>query len=241
MNGNLNRFAQNSMLFELPEPEPVRKEIDSDKSTRWARLKRKMGRPRASSSFAISPSCKSTPPISETDSEKYSTRVAYTPSTMTGDSLSKWGNAEYAKYLSEAVELLENDFVSGAREMADSTLSMLSKLIVASATTASNRDELWNMTVLAAKQLSAARPSMNAAIISCLLRALGEIEELWDMLDEKRCKSVEDLAAMARRQLTRILEKRKEAGIRLGENFAERLRAHCRQVRRFVCQLAGHC
>ena len=122
--------------------------------------------------------------------------------------------------------------------MADSTISMLSKLIVTGATTASNRDVLWNMAVFAAQALSAARPSMNAAITSCLLRALDEISQLWDMLDEKRSKSVDDLAAMARRQLTRILEKRKEAGVRLAENFAERLRAYCRQVRDHVCQLA---
>jgi hypothetical protein len=137
---------------------------------------------------------------------------------------------EYEKQLSEAVSGLKNDFVSGAREMADSALATLSSLIVAAGLTAQSRNELSQMIISAAKELSNARPSMNAAIISCLLRALDEVMKLWDMLDEKRSKAPDDLAAMARRQLVRILEKRKESGMRLSDNFAERLRAYCRQV-----------
>ncbi|KAF1977318.1 nagb/rpia/CoA transferase-like protein [Bimuria novae-zelandiae CBS 107.79] len=227
---NANSFALNSMALELPDLEPIPKVTDKEKHRRWALFKGKMGRQRASRSISSVPSSKSLTRISETDSERYSIQVSYAPSVTTEEPLLvARENTEYGEQLEAAVERLKDDFVSGAREMADSVLSTLSSLIVTAASTAQSRDELWSMAVSAAKELSEARPSMNAAVTSCLLRALDEIKHLWEMLDENKNKSTNDLAAMSRRQLVRIVEKRKEAGIRLSENFAERLRAYCRQ------------
>ncbi|KAJ4359455.1 uncharacterized protein N0V89_000008 [Didymosphaeria variabile] len=224
---NMDSYAQNAMALKFPESLEASIEEQNEKNCRWSRMKRRIGRSLASRSNISVSSFKALSPISETDSAKHSIRVAYTSSAAPS---AAWdNNKEYTQQLSQAVSGLKNDFVSGAREMADSALSTLSSLIVTAASTAENKSELWQMAVSAAKELCAARPSMNAAITSCLLRALDEVLQLWDMLDEKRSKAPEDLAAMARRQLVRIIEKRKEAGIRLSENFAERLRAYCRQ------------
>ncbi|KAF2449135.1 nagb/rpia/CoA transferase-like protein [Karstenula rhodostoma CBS 690.94] len=227
---NLDSYTQNALALESPESTEVSIEVQNEKDCRWTRLKRKMGRSRSAHSSSSLHSLKPLSPISETDSAEYNIRVAYTPSTVTENvPATVWDDPEYTKQLNKAVSGLKNDFVSGAREMADSALSTLSSLIVAAAATAQNRNELWQMTISAAKKLSNARPSMNAAVTSCLLRALDEVMKLWDMLDEKRNKPPDDLAAMARRQIVRILEKRKEAGMRLSDNFVERLRAYCRQ------------
>lgn len=228
---NLDSYAQKKVDPGFIKPtEALEKPQDKD-SFSWSRLKREMGRQLFSRSISSISSSKPPLPIRETDSPKYSIGVTYGPSTAKGGTTYlPWENAEYTQQLSEAMASLQNDFVSGARQMADSALSTLSSLIVVAASTAESRDELWHMAVSAAKELCKARPSMNAAITSCLLRALEEVLQLWDMLDDKKNKMPEDLAAMARRQLVRILEKRKETGIRLSENFAERLRAYCRQV-----------
>ncbi|KAL1594606.1 hypothetical protein SLS60_010367 [Paraconiothyrium brasiliense] len=226
----MDSYTQNAMALEFPESPEGSVDEQNEKNCRWARMKRRIGRSLASRSSLSVSSLKPLTPISETDSAKHSIRVAYTSSPTTAYAPSTACHHEqYTQHLNEAVSGIKHDFVSGAREMADSALSTLSSLIVTAALTAENKSELWQMAVSAAKELCAARPSMNAAITSCLLRALDEVLQLWDMLDEKRSKAPEDLAAIARRQLVRILEKRKEAGIRLSENFAERLRAYCRQ------------
>lgn len=228
---NSKSSTKNATILQKLEPIPGSSIIGSEKGHRWTRLKRRMGRQRISHSVSSVPSCKSLPPISETNSEQFSIPAAHTSSTTTEEvPCSSWDNFEYTNRLDEAVKHIQNDFVSGSKEMADSALATLSTLIVAGSSTAGDREELWNMVVWAAKKLCAARPSMNAAMTSCLLRALNEIKQLWEILDEKRNKGADDLAAMARRQLVRILEKRNEGGIRLGENFAERLKAYCRQV-----------
>ncbi|KAJ4295536.1 hypothetical protein N0V90_007549 [Kalmusia sp. IMI 367209] len=198
-----------------------------ENSSPWARLGRRFTRPLFARSTSSISSFQTLPSIGQADSEEYSIEVGSPQALIL--STPTLENAEYRRRLREAVDRLKNDFVSGAREMADSAISALSDLIEAAAVTAENRDELWKMAVVAAKALSEARPSMSAAITSCLLRALEEIRRLWETLDEKKNKSAVDLAAMSRRQLMRILEQRKEAGIRLGENFAERLKAYCRQ------------
>lgn len=228
---NLDSYTQKALGLEYPEPTEALMEVQNEKNCRWTRLKRKMGRPLSSRSTSSVHSLKPLPPISETESDKYSIRVAYTPSPVTEDApIQAWDNYEYTKQLNEAVSCVRNDFVSSAREIADSALSALSSLIVAAAATPQTRYELWYMTVSAAKELCNARPSTKTAVTSCLVRALYEVMKLWDALDEKRNKAPDDLAAMARRQIVRILEKRKEAGMRLNDNFTERLRAYCRQV-----------
>jgi hypothetical protein len=228
---NMDSYAQNALAIEFPESSEASVELQNEKSRHWARLKRKMGRSLITRSNSSVHSLKQFSPTSETNSAKYSVREADTPSTATEDAPSTPSDiSEYTKQLNEAAIGLNNDFVSGAREMADSALATLSSLIVAAGSAAQSRNELSQMAISAAEELSNARPSMNAAITSCLLRALDEVMKLWDMLDEKRSKAPDDLAAMARRQLVRILEKRKESGMRLSDNFAERLRAYCRQV-----------
>jgi hypothetical protein len=228
---NMDSYAQSVFALESSEFSETSLELQDEKGHRWTRLKRNLGRSIVSRSSSSVHSLKPLSPTSEANSAKYSMRVADTSSIATEDATSTtWNGPEYEKQLSEAVSGLKNDFVSGAREMADSALATLSSLIVAAGLTAQSRNELSQMIISAAKELSNARPSMNAAIISCLLRALDEVMKLWDMLDEKRSKAPDDLAAMARRQLVRILEKRKESGMRLSDNFAERLRAYCRQV-----------
>ncbi|KAK7186458.1 translation initiation factor eif-2b subunit family protein [Paraphaeosphaeria sporulosa] len=226
---NLDSYTQNTLALEFPEPGPASVGMQqNEKKCRWTRLKRVMGQSLTSRSTSSVKSLKPLSPISETDSAIYSIRAG--PSSVTEDAQTTTReDSEYDKQLNEAVSGLKNDFVSGAREMADSALSSLSSLIVVAAAAALNRDELWNMTISAAKELSSARPSMNAAITSCLLGALDDLSKLWDSLDKERNKPPDELAAMASRQMVRTLEKRKEAGMRLSENFAERLRAYCSQ------------
>ncbi|KAF9741111.1 translation initiation factor eif-2b subunit family protein [Paraphaeosphaeria minitans] len=226
---NLDSYTQNTLALEFPDSAAVSGAVQQhEKNCRWTRLKRVVGRSLSARSTSSVNSLKPLPPISDTDSADYSIRALYTYSAAE-NAQTTWRDSEYDKQLNGAVASLKNDVLYGAREMADSALSKLSSLIVAAATTAQNRNELWEMTIFVAKELSKARPSMAAAITSCLLRALDEVSKLWEALDEKRNKAPDDLAAMARRQIVRILEKRKEAGMRLSDNFAERLRAYCRQ------------
>lgn len=227
---NIASFQQNAVGLEFPEPVAAPAEVQNEKIRRWTRLKHKMTRSTFSRSTSSVNSLKPLATISETDPANDSVRVASTSSVTESSPTEAWHDTQYSKQLHEAVSRLRNDFTSGARDMADFALSRLSSLAVTASTTAQHRDELWQMLISAAKHLSNARPSMNAAITTCLLRALDEIAQLWAALDSKKTMPPDDLAAMARRQMIRLLEKRKEASMRLADNFAERLRAYCRQV-----------
>ncbi|KAF2193496.1 nagb/rpia/CoA transferase-like protein [Zopfia rhizophila CBS 207.26] len=128
---------------------------------------------------------------------------------------------EFDSHLQSTVTSLKNDFVSGARAMADSSLYNLSTLVSLAAATASTKEELWDGARHAAKQLSLARPAMSAAITACLLRALSSIQEtLSNSSEEKSEMSVEELAQLALSTIERILEERKTAFEKLGESFS---------------------
>jgi hypothetical protein len=74
-------------------------------------------------------------------------------------------NEEYYSFMESSVGGIKNDFVSGAREMANQALRSLGTLIELAAVTARDREELWKMGVGAAKQLGDARPSMRYVLL----------------------------------------------------------------------------
>jgi methylthioribose-1-phosphate isomerase len=133
-------------------------------------------------------------------------------------------NVDFTKMLDDAVDALKTDFVSGARQMADAALSSLSLLIDAAQHTAKSREELWHGAVHAMERLSSARPSMNAAVSSCLLRALDDIDQHWDL--EEGDTNVERLVTIAREAIGIILQERQDAGEQLGKNFAYYVEGH---------------
>jgi hypothetical protein len=129
-------------------------------------------------------------------------------------------NDQFERLLDGAVQGLKNDFVSGARQMADTALSDISRLIEATQDMAQSRGDLWRSVVSAARALCDARPSMNAAVTSCLLRALDAIANAWDKEGETgKEKTAVDLARVAKKEVDGMLARRKEAGVRLGKNL----------------------
>ncbi|KAF1957142.1 nagb/rpia/CoA transferase-like protein [Byssothecium circinans] len=132
---------------------------------------------------------------------------------------SVFDNADFHSKLAEACDELKDDFSSGARQMADSALESMAHLIAFSATSATRRDELWKMMVHAARSLSEARPSMSAAITSCLLRALNDIAQSWDDDEEKGELDVTGLAETAEKAIRRMVETRKDDVMALSVEF----------------------
>jgi hypothetical protein len=133
---------------------------------------------------------------------------------------------DFTRMLDEAVDALKNDFVSGARQMAYAALSNLSSLMEAAKDVAKSRAELWQKAVYAVEELSGARPSMNAAVSSCLLRALVDIATGWDeeeeehrFIDSQREAKVDYLVKKARIMIGHILDDRKKTDERLGRSF----------------------
>ncbi|KAF2243907.1 nagb/rpia/CoA transferase-like protein [Trematosphaeria pertusa] len=92
---------------------------------------------------------------------------------------------KYEQLLESAVLALKNDFVSGAKELADVALEHLAVLFGAAGNIAKSRNELWKVGVQAAKQLSEARPSMGAAVTMALLSALDQIENEWNRMQKE--------------------------------------------------------
>lgn len=126
---------------------------------------------------------------------------------------------EITHLLDQAIAGLKNDFQSGARQMASSTLSKLSTILETAATTVKSKDELWHTAVSAAKALSNARPSMNAAVTSCLLRALDAIRRSWETEEKRGSIAVAHLASVACKEIQIALEDRKHVGEMLNQNF----------------------
>jgi len=132
-------------------------------------------------------------------------------------------NSNFTQLLNDSIERLENDFTSGARQLADAALSDLSYLIDAAGHKAKDRDDLWQHAVSAAKALSNARPSMSAAVTSCLLRALSKLAEAWNRYEEGRGDGEIDVnffVTVAMNVIEEMLEARNKAGVRLGESLA---------------------
>jgi methylthioribose-1-phosphate isomerase len=78
--------------------------------------------------------------------------------------------------------------------------------------------------VHAAKQLGQARPSMSAAITSCLLRTLERIARRWNDEQERGQRNTSDLVNIARALLDQIRRERRQINTRLDENFTSWLK-----------------
>ncbi|KAF2689877.1 nagb/rpia/CoA transferase-like protein [Lentithecium fluviatile CBS 122367] len=147
------------------------------------------------------------------------------------DPISTHQDGHFEHLLENAVRNLQNDFTSGARQMADASLSHLSSLINAASHTAKSREELWQHIVTVAKALSGARPSMDAAITSCLLRALEGVREVWnDEGDEEN--TVKEFAGVAERLIEGALKRRKDAANRLAGEFVRYVGERCEKLHR---------
>lgn len=158
-------------------------------------------------------------------------------------------NAEYFQFLSEGVEGIKKDYQSGAREMAGYAIHELGTLIELAAITARDRQELWDMARHAVRELGSARPSMSAAMMSALLRALADIERVWNEMHDggvqmKKEDEVEHLVTIAMFRVQRILNERGKAGGRLGEVFRRFVEGIVEDADSEVCCLTSislHC
>jgi hypothetical protein len=137
---------------------------------------------------------------------------------------------DFNSTLESAVHELQNDFTSGARQLADASLSHLAHITDIAACTAVTWTEFWAMMVHAAKTLSNARPSMSAAITSCLLRALERIARYWNKEEARGRQSTSEFARIAGGTFDQIREKRKEINTHMGESFTDWLRQRSNKV-----------
>jgi translation initiation factor 2B subunit (eIF-2B alpha/beta/delta family) len=140
--------------------------------------------------------------------------------------LPKHDISNYEAALESAVRQLQNDFQSGARELADASLSHLARITEIGASVATTWGKFWAIMVHAAKQLGQARPSMSAAITSCLLRTLERIARRWNDEQEKGQRNTSDLVNIARSLLNEIRKERRQISARLDESFTSWLRNH---------------
>ncbi|KAF2116428.1 hypothetical protein BDV96DRAFT_686788 [Lophiotrema nucula] len=124
---------------------------------------------------------------------------------------------------------VDSNYTSGARQLASTALSSLSQLLGYAALTCQNRVELWDETRRIAKELVAARPSMSAAINSCLIRALSSIDETWrnhQKEEKERGEGVKEvgvkgLVDLAQARIDQIMRERKEVTSKLGAVFMD--------------------
>jgi translation initiation factor 2B subunit (eIF-2B alpha/beta/delta family) len=140
--------------------------------------------------------------------------------------LPKHDISNYEAALEKAVIELQNDFQSGARQLADASLSHLAHITEIGASVASTWGKFWAIMVHAAKQLGKARPSMSAAITSCLLRTLERIARRWNDEQDRGQRNTSDLVNIARGLLDEIRRERRQIGARLGDNFTSWLKSH---------------
>jgi translation initiation factor 2B subunit (eIF-2B alpha/beta/delta family) len=126
---------------------------------------------------------------------------------------------EYDAHLESVVDGIRTDYTSNDRQIASFALSNLATLIDFAADTARVRQELWEMTVSASKEMAYAKPAASAAVTACLLRALLEINAVWDeeMGKSVTVKTPKELSGLAGWAVERLLEERKLAGKRLGK------------------------
>jgi translation initiation factor 2B subunit (eIF-2B alpha/beta/delta family) len=134
--------------------------------------------------------------------------------------LPKHDITNYEAALQNAVLDLQNDSQSGARQLADASLRHLAHITEIGASVATTWGKFWAIMVHAARQLGQARPSMSAAITSCLLRTLERVARRWNDETEKGQRNTADLVRIARGLLEEIREERRRISIRLDETFA---------------------
>lgn len=144
--------------------------------------------------------------------------------------LPKHDISNYEAALQEAVHQLQNDFQSGARQLADASLSHLARITEIGASVATTWGKFWAIMVHAAKQLGRARPSMSAAITSCLLRTLERIARRWNDEQEKGHRNTADLVNIARNLLNEIRRERRQISMRLDENLTSWLKTYYNDV-----------
>ncbi|CAO2655744.1 Nn.00g045470.m01.CDS01 [Neocucurbitaria sp. VM-36] len=137
---------------------------------------------------------------------------------------------DYDAALESAVHELQNDFTSGARQLAESSLVHLAHVTDIAACMATSWGEFWALMVHATKHLSSARPSMSAAITACLLRALERIARMWNEEQAKGVQSTSELARIAGGTFDAILRERRELSGQLGLTFTNWLHNHCSEV-----------
>ncbi|ORX95546.1 hypothetical protein BCR34DRAFT_607915 [Clohesyomyces aquaticus] len=128
-------------------------------------------------------------------------------------------DSKFETTLESCVEQLQNDFVSGARGLADNALCSFSTLFGIAATSAEDGKQLFNMMTKAAKRLCYARPAMSSAITSCLLRALQRIQEACAVSSEEKIPT--NLATVAQTIITTIQTERSNTSMRVGTQFTE--------------------
>ncbi|KAL5116394.1 hypothetical protein ACEQ8H_005742 [Pleosporales sp. CAS-2024a] len=134
--------------------------------------------------------------------------------------LPKHDITNYESALEHAVQELQNDFQSGARQLADAALAHLAHITEIGASVATTWGKFWAIMVHAARQLGQARPSMSAAISSCLLRTLERVARRWNDETEKGQRNTQDLVRIARGLLEEIQRERRQIAARLDEAFA---------------------
>jgi translation initiation factor 2B subunit (eIF-2B alpha/beta/delta family) len=137
---------------------------------------------------------------------------------------------EYSPALEMAVRELQNDFTSGARQLADTSLTHLAHISELGAPVASSWGEFWATMVHAAKHLSQARPSMSAAITSCLLRTLERVARRWNEEQAGGVQGTAEFANIARDILDEIQQERRKISTQLGESFTFWLKNHYTHV-----------
>lgn len=134
-------------------------------------------------------------------------------------SQSQFASSPYEDLLARATHDLQHDFVSGARQLADKALQHLLYIIQIAACDATSPHKLRQMIVQAAKQLCSARPSMSAAIKSCLLRTLELVSKCWEKESSEGRNSTAHYGRVATDVLKSVIQKRKGAEERLNANF----------------------
>ncbi|KAF2262750.1 nagb/rpia/CoA transferase-like protein [Lojkania enalia] len=130
-------------------------------------------------------------------------------------------NPDFDAAVSRVVKTLQNDFESGARQLADHALSQLGDIIDYGSHTSANREQLWSYAVKAVRLIIAARPSMSAAVGTALLRALDTLDELWTAALASGHKVTAELARHARVHLDQTISERKAVAGKLREEFCK--------------------
>jgi len=139
----------------------------------------------------------------------------------------KYDTKDFDFALDNAVHDLRKDTTSSAHHLADAALTRLGHFAQMAATIAITRVEFWTLMVRAAKKLSAARPSMSAAVTACLLRALDRIVDRWTEEQVDHPEETTALADITVEVIGDIFKERQETVTRLAETFTLWLKKHC--------------
>ncbi|KAF2737051.1 nagb/rpia/CoA transferase-like protein [Polyplosphaeria fusca] len=140
-------------------------------------------------------------------------------------------NKSYEVELIYAINALQTDYQSGARELANNAVEYLRVVILAAWPGPRSIDEWWTLSIEAAKKLIEARPAMSVAMKAALVHALEEIALGWhidsrmadfmnDTRPDKKGVKGTDLADTVNMKLDQVLKERKEVTQKLAQGFA---------------------